>query len=145
MILDSGDVRLDRAIEALHTAMQEQQSVCLRQLGKRRAGEVRFGRALGNRKTKMDKLIEGICRKAGQHCTGRHVLLIEDTSELNYQRHAGRVRGLGVVGNSRDAGLFIHPVLAIDAQKHKCRHGRWMYAKHPPAYRMVTPPCIGGF
>ena len=48
------------------------------------------------------------------------MLLIEDTSELNYQSHAGRTRGLGTVGNGKDAGLFIHPVLCVDADDGAC-------------------------
>lgn len=56
---------------------------------------------------------------AARHCAGRaagrHVLAIQDTSEINYQAHAGRVRGLGPAGNGVDLGFFIHPVLAADA------------------------------
>jgi hypothetical protein len=43
-----------------------------------------------------------------------------DTTELNYQRHAGRTRGLGPVGNGRDRGLFLHPILAVDAASGHC-------------------------
>jgi hypothetical protein len=44
----------------------------------------------------------------------RHVLAIQDTSELNYQKYAGRVTGLGTVGNGKDVGFFIHPMLVLD-------------------------------
>ena len=50
-----------------------------------------------------------------ERVAGLHVLAIQDTTELNYAKHAGRVRGLGPSGNGRDPGLFVHPVLAIDA------------------------------
>jgi hypothetical protein len=43
------------------------------------------------------------------------VLAIQDTSEINHQAHARRVRGLGPAGNGVDLGFFIHPVLAADA------------------------------
>ena len=48
---------------------------------------------------------------------GRHILAISDTSEINLQSHRGRLKsaGLGVVGNNKDVGFFIHPTLAIDA------------------------------
>jgi hypothetical protein len=56
---------------------------------------------------------------AAEHCAGRvagrHVLVIQDTSELNYQAHAGRCRGLGLGGNGSDLGFFIHPCLVVDA------------------------------
>lgn len=57
-----------------------------------------------------------------QHCSGlvngRHVLAVTDTSEVNLQAHAGRLKpdGLGVVGNDKDLGFFIHPTLVVDAQ-----------------------------
>ena len=79
--------------------MIERRSVCLRQLGGNRATEVRYGRLLRNERVTVQKLIEGVCQGIAERAAGRHVLLIEDTSELNYQAHAARVRGLGSVGN----------------------------------------------
>jgi hypothetical protein len=118
--IELGDKRLDRAGMALHEAMVEHQSVCIRQLGQHRAGEVRFGRFLANPKTSVNKLIAATCGDISERCVDTHVLLIQDTSEVNYQAHAGRVRGLGTVGNGEDKGLFIHPVLAVDAQHGAC-------------------------
>ncbi len=51
---------------------------------------------------------------------GRHVLAIQDTSEINYEAQSGRKRRLGTVGNGRDAGLFVHPVLAVDGHSGEC-------------------------
>ncbi|KTD64148.1 transposase Tn5 [Legionella shakespearei DSM 23087] len=45
----------------------------------------------------------------------RHVLAIQDTTENNYQSKAGRVKGLGTVGNGTDAGFFLHPLIVLDA------------------------------
>ncbi|HKN31249.1 MAG TPA: DUF559 domain-containing protein, partial [Roseiarcus sp.] len=52
--------------------------------------------------------------------SGRHVLAIQDTSEINYQAQSGRKQRLGTVGNGSDVGLFIHPVLAVDARDEEC-------------------------
>ena len=46
---------------------------------------------------------------------GRHVLAIQDTTELNFSGHKKSKRGFGVVGNGRDIGLFLHPVIVVDA------------------------------
>jgi hypothetical protein len=45
------------------------------------------------------------------------VLAISDSSEINLQAHVGRLKlqGLGVVGNNRDVGFFIHPTLVVHA------------------------------
>lgn len=104
----------------MHARMVGKQSVCLRRLGGGRAGEVRFGRFLANPRVTMNDLVDGACDGIGARSAGRHVLAIEDTSEINYQGHVGRVKGLGTVGNGTDLGLFLHPVLAVDADDGAC-------------------------
>ena len=51
---------------------------------------------------------------------GRHVLAIRDSSEINYQAQKDRKRRLGKVGNGTDVGLFVHPVLGVDADSGEC-------------------------
>lgn len=46
---------------------------------------------------------------------GRHVLTIQDTTEVNFAAHARRARGLGLVGNGVDQGFFMHPLLVAEA------------------------------
>jgi hypothetical protein len=43
------------------------------------------------------------------------VLAIQDTTEINFSAHVASKRGFGVVGNGRDIGLFLHPVIVLDA------------------------------
>ncbi len=114
------DARLTRVGNELRQRMVSQQDVCLRRLGKGRAGEVRFGRFINNERVSVEQLIEGTCAGIQSRCAGRHILAIEDTTEINYAAHAQRVKDLGTVGNGTDAGLFLHPVLAVDAQDGAC-------------------------
>lgn len=100
--------------------MVTQQTVCVRRLAGNRAREVQFGRWLSNDKVTADELITTACARTGKRAAGRHVLAIQDTTELNYQAHAGRVSGLGTVGNGRDVGLFLHPLLVVDATEGVC-------------------------
>jgi hypothetical protein len=90
--------------------MIEKQTVCLRRLGENRVGEVRLGRWLANEAVSEQEILNEIVRKTGEQVAGRHVLGIQDTTEINYQSHAGRVSGLGTVGNGKDAGFFVHPL-----------------------------------
>jgi hypothetical protein len=100
--------------------MVSRQTVCLRQLAGNRAREVKFGRWLANDKVTADELIANACARTGEIAAGRHVLAIQDTTELNHQAHAGRVSGLGTVGNGSDVGMFLHPLLAVDAADGTC-------------------------
>lgn len=100
--------------------MVSQQSVCLRQLAGGRAAQVQYGRWLNNQKVTVEKIVDGVCAGIGERSQDRHILLIEDTTEVNYQAHARRAHALGTVGNGVDVGFFVHPVLAVDAQDHAC-------------------------
>ena len=43
------------------------------------------------------------------------MLALQDTTELNFWPHARSKTGFGVVGNGRDIGLFLHPVIVVEA------------------------------
>lgn len=100
--------------------MVSRQTVCLRQLAGNRSREVQFGRWLANDKVTPGELMSNACARTGELAAGRHVLAIQDTTELNHQAHARRVRGLGTVGNGSDVGMFLHPLLAVDAADGAC-------------------------
>lgn len=122
--------------------MVSRQTVCLRQLAGNRAREVQFGRWLANDKVTPDELIVHACAHTGEIATGRHVLAIQDTTEVNHQAHAGRVSGLGTVGNGTDLGLFLHPLLAVDAADGACLglahlHHWIRMGKAAPNYRQL--------
>jgi hypothetical protein len=95
--------------------MRARRSVCLRRLGQGHAGEVRFSRFLNSTHVTATAMLATAAEHCATRVAGRHVLAIQDTSEINYQAHAGRSRVLGPVGNGSDLGFFIHPCLAVDA------------------------------
>jgi Transposase DDE domain len=51
---------------------------------------------------------------------GRHVLAIQDTSEINFATTAQRRRGLGEIGHGNTRGVLLHPMLAVDAKSGSC-------------------------
>ena len=59
-------------------------------------------------------------QRVAEAAAGRHVLAIQDTSEINYESKRARKRELGTVGNGSDIGLFVHPVLTVDAETGHC-------------------------
>jgi hypothetical protein len=88
----------------------------LRRLARCRAEQVGYARFFRNARVTVEEILATAGARTAQAAAGRHVLLIEDTSEVNYQAKAGRKRGLGRVGNGTDVGLFVHPALALDAE-----------------------------
>jgi hypothetical protein len=95
--------------------------VCLRRLAKgNRALEVRFNRFLGNAKVTTAGLIESWSEGTVAAAEGRHVLAIQDTSEINFATTAKRRRGLGETGKGNGRGVLLHPMLAVDAEDGSC-------------------------
>ena len=89
--------------------------VGVRELADSRAEKVGLTRFFRNPRVTVDEILRSAAERTGAGAAGRHVLLIQDTSEINYEAKAGRKRGLGRVGNGKDVGLFVHPALAVDA------------------------------
>ena len=110
-----GDVRRARVGRDFLAALVGGQTTCLRKLGGSRAGEVRFGRFLRNSEVTMSAMLTAAGRATGERVGGRHILAIQDTTELNFSAHRRRKQGFGTVGNGVDSGLFMHPVVAVDA------------------------------
>src|SRR5438132_2105994 len=95
--------------------------VCLRRLAKGdRAREVRFNRFLGNDKVTTERVIESWSEGTAAAADGRHVLAIQDTSEINFTTTANRRRGLGEIGHGNGRGVLLHPMLAVDAETGSC-------------------------
>ena len=91
--------------------------VCLRRLARGvRAREVCFNRFLGNAKVTVDHIIEGWSEGTGAAAEGRHVLAIQDTSEINFTTTAVHRRGLGEIGKGVGRGVLLHAMLGVDAQ-----------------------------
>jgi len=91
------------------------ETTSFRRLAKCRAEQVGFARFFHDPNVTVEEILATAGAQTAQGAAGRHVLLIEDTSEINYQAKCGRKSGLGRVGNGTDVGLFVHPALAIDA------------------------------
>lgn len=111
-----GDARREQAGAALFDAVQKQRTLCLHRLGKDRRQTRQFAEFLANRAVSTQEMVIHAGRQTGQRVAGRHILCIEDTTELHFASHVASKRGFGAGGNGRDPGLFLHPSLAVDAQ-----------------------------
>jgi len=115
-----GDARLEKNGELITRRVAERQTVCVRKLADDRSEQVKLRRFLSNEAVTVEEMVAHRAMFVAAAAKGRHVLAIQDTSEINYQAQSGRKHGLGTVGNGTDVGLFVHPVLAVDADTQEC-------------------------
>ena len=64
----------------------------------------------------MEALVEGWGAEIAGACVGRHVLAIQDTSEINFATTKARDRGLGEIGKGVGRGVLLHAMLGLDAE-----------------------------
>ncbi len=110
-----GDGRLRRTGSALLAALQQTPSLCVNALAKDRNQAVQFGRFLDNSAVSAEEMLVHAGQLTRERAAARHVLAIHDTTELHFMGHEASKRGFGASGNGRDLGLFLHPVMAVDA------------------------------
>lgn len=115
------DIRLVRRCNQIYEAMCTSQSSIINQFCKSHTSSTGARRFLNNENVTIEQLSESSYSRCSRNITGKHVLAIQDTTELNYSSHSGRLQvsdtELGPVGNNKDIGFFLHPTLAIDAQQ----------------------------
>jgi hypothetical protein len=116
-----GDKRLERRGISLLGDMLEQGSVVINQIAKGQAQRMGYYRLLNNDKADKASIVSGMQELCARNVRDNHVLLINDTSEINLQAQAAHLDpddpDLGVVGNNRDIGFFVHPSLVLDAEQ----------------------------
>ena len=100
--------------------MSSRKTVCLRRLGGDRRGELQAGRFFASPKVTATKLVAGWSDLTGAACAGRHVLAIQDRSEVKFPTTAQRRRGLGPVGKGNAYGVLVHAMIAVDATSGSC-------------------------
>jgi hypothetical protein len=100
--------------------MVARKHVCLRRLGRRRKEAVRFGRFLANPRVTAARVIESWGERIGEAAVGRHILAVQDTSEIKFATTPVRRRGLGEVGKGNIHGVLLHAMMALDAEDGTC-------------------------
>jgi len=68
----------------------------------------------------LDALLAGWSEQTRVAAAGRHVLAIQETSEINFKTTAERRRGLGEIGKGGGRGVLLHAMLALDAESGGC-------------------------
>jgi len=81
---------------------------------------MRFWRFIDNARVTPEKLIEGWSEQTREAVRGRHVLAIQDTSDIKFSTTPDDRRGLGKVGKGNIFGVLLHAMMAVDADDGTC-------------------------
>lgn len=76
-------------------------------------------RFLNNENVSEGELIESCCERTSLLSARKHLLVVNDSTEINLQNNIGRIEansGVGLVGNNKDLGFFAHLGLVIDVE-----------------------------
>lgn len=111
-----GDIRVDQRAEWLIDRVAATGSLVLRRLGETRAGEMAVHRFLSSPYVSVEQIVETVAGRTATACAGRRVLLVQDTTEVNFSGRDKKRRGFGPAGDGETAGYFIHPVIAVDVE-----------------------------
>lgn len=84
------------------------------------AAYMAYWRFVNNPQVTTDKIIEGWSLQTPAAVGGRHVLAIQDTSEVKFDTRQGQRRGLGKVGKGNVRGVLVHAMMAVDADSGAC-------------------------
>jgi hypothetical protein len=84
------------------------------------AAQMQFWRFVSNERVSVDKLIEGWSEQTREVARARHVLAIQDTSEIKFATTPEDRRGLGKVGKGNVFGVLLHAMMAVDADNGCC-------------------------
>jgi hypothetical protein len=96
-------------------------NVCLRQMAFGLwSAHMRFWRFVSNPRVTVDNLIMGWSDQTRIAASGRHVLAIQDTSEIKFATTEEDRRGLGKVKKGNTFGVLLHAMLGVDADTGNC-------------------------
>ncbi len=111
-----GDIRLSERGERIFSDIVLSGNLVVKKFSKDRAAELAAHRFLASDSVTPEKLLESFAVKTNQICTGRHIVVAQDTTEINFSGRDRSRKGLGRAGDGISLGFFIHPIVAIDAR-----------------------------
>jgi len=111
-----GDIRVAERSDWLIERVATTGTLVLRRVGETRAGELAVHRFLSSPYVSVANIVETLAARTAVQCAGRHVLAVQDTTEINFAGRDKKRRGFGAGGDGKTPGFFIHPVIALDIE-----------------------------
>ena len=112
------DKRLDKRANQLSALLYFSQSSSIHEMSYNEAEQKGAYRFLSNDNVEEKILIDTAIEKSNYLCKEKDVLVLQDTSEINVDNHRNRLKagnGIGLTGNNKDLGFFLHGSLVLDA------------------------------
>lgn len=113
------DIRLFHRWLELSHQMEQQQKIVLHKVASSYAQSRSYYRFVNNDRVSPAELIRMSCQIDQNILSGRHVLLVGDTTSINLKKQIEHIQdpeNLGVLEDNKTPGFFIHAHLAVDAQ-----------------------------
>lgn len=99
----------------MHAALVEKACPSIRRLGGSRKGEVRLHRFLRNKAVTVAEMAEAAAAQTAARARGRHLVVIQDTTEIAGGGKAAASKGFGPVGRGgATRGILAHVAVACD-------------------------------
>ena len=100
--------------------MLTSKTVCYRRFDETRKSCLGAWRFFANEKVTAEKIVDSWGEGTREAVVGRHVLAIQDTTEVHFATKPKRRRGLGQCGHGNAYGLLAHTMMAVDADSGAC-------------------------
>lgn len=117
------DKRLDKRAAQLSSLLYFGRSSSVHEITMTEAEQKAAYRFLSNEKVEEKILIDTVKERSSYLCEGKDVLVIQDTTEINLDNHRNRIErgsGIGLTGNNKDLGFFLHGSLVLDNNTETC-------------------------
>ena len=113
------DSRIEKRAEKVMVDMLDFGNVVVNKFCATSTEKIGAYRMLGNDSIDHNDLAKGVYRACKNNDHAGHLLCIEDTTEVNFSHHMGRIMNdedIGPVTKKNNAGFFCHPMLVIDSE-----------------------------
>ena len=114
-----GDERLAKRAQMLSEALLFGRTSSIHGSTKSEAEQKGFYRFLSNDRVTELELAKELTARCKNNVSGRHVVLIQDTSSVGLSQHSSHIKagsGVGLVGNKKGLGFLAHTSLVIDGK-----------------------------
>lgn len=130
-----GDKRLEKRAASVLSKLVTGRNSSIRKVSGTAAEQKAFYRLLDNPRFSEEGIERSMIQRCSELCTDRHVLCIQDSSEVNLSAHQGRLQPDSGVGRTAKAGMLgfmLHACLVVDADKQSALGYSYAHTWHRP-------------